>query len=248
LPPEYACPTALPDRLPLDENQPHVWWMDVSDPAPDKLDRWRGGLAVCEQARADRLRFDADRATYLGAHALARRLLQSATGIPAAALTFSVGPHGKPELSAQAGTPIRFNLSHTRGMVAVAVGLRHDIGVDIEALDRIRPDLDLAQRYFAASEVDQLTQVAAGDRARRFFRFWTLKEAYLKATGEGLQRPLDSFAFVLDPTRLLHATGDVPADWHFSEWHPTSRHQISLAFRRAGSATPVVNQVLANQV
>jgi 4'-phosphopantetheinyl transferase len=222
--------------------------MDVSEPGPDVVDRWHGGLAACEQARADRFRFDADRTSFLGAHALARRLLQAATGIAAASLTFSVGPRGKPELSVHGPMPIRFNLSHTRGMVTVAVGLCHDLGVDVEALDRMLPDLDLAQRYFAASEVQQLRESPAADRARCFFRFWTLKEAYLKATGEGLLRPLDSFAFALDPTRLVRATGDSPADWHFSEWHPTSRHQISLAYRRAGSATPVVNQVLATQV
>jgi 4'-phosphopantetheinyl transferase len=144
---------------------------------------WTAGTAGLPPA--SRFRFDADRTSFLGAHALARRLLQAATGIAAASLTFSVGPRGKPELSVHGPMPIRFNLSHTRGMVTVAVGLCHDLGVDVEALDRMLPDLDLAQRYFAASEVQQLRESPAADRARCFFRFWTLKEPISRRPAKG---------------------------------------------------------------
>jgi 4'-phosphopantetheinyl transferase len=155
-------------------------------------------------------------------------------GRPATTLRFTVGPFGRPELYDESGRPpVRFNLSHTSGLVAAAVVRRHDVGVDVEVLDGRRLDLDLAVRTFAPAEADHLRRVAPTDLPEAALAFWTLKEAYIKATGLGLNCPLDSFVITLDPISICFVPpgADNPAQWLFRRWRPTPAHVLALALR-----------------
>jgi 4'-phosphopantetheinyl transferase len=137
---------------------------------------------------------------------------------------------------------LRFNISHTHGLVACAISHGIDLGIDVEASDRAI-ELDIADRYFAPEEA-ALVRSAPADQGRcLFFRFWTLKEAFIKATGEGLSRPLASFAFTLDPIRVaLHPDrddarrDDNPAYWQFAQIRPISDRFLALALRRPDAA------------
>jgi 4'-phosphopantetheinyl transferase len=220
---------------PPDPDEVVVCWMDVRGLSPGTVDRWHARLDVDRQERADRFRFARDRAVYVAAHALERLLLTTATGLPYAELRFVTGPHGKPELGPTPGCDLHFNLSHTRGLVAIAVAVGHPVGIDVEAADR--PDIgpELAERYFAPDEVDQLWKAPPERRYEIFLRFWTLKESYIKATGEGLSCPLDSFSFTLDPIRIAFrdAVADEPSRWQFCQQHPTNGHVLAVALHRA---------------
>jgi 4'-phosphopantetheinyl transferase superfamily len=88
---------------------------------------------------------------------------------------------------------LRFNISHTRGFVACAIA-RDEVGMDVEASDR-PTDSILPTLSFAPEEARLVKSAPPERRACMFFRFWTLKEAFIKATCEGLMRPLDSFSF-----------------------------------------------------
>ena len=98
----------------------------------------------------------------------------------------------------------------------------------------------IANRYFAPEE-SSIVHAAPPDQARHlFFRFWTLKEAFIKATGEGLIRPLDSFAFTLDPIRIAFYPNrdsasryDNPAHWQFAQCCPAAGRFLALALRRS---------------
>jgi 4'-phosphopantetheinyl transferase len=215
-----------------------IWWMECGSPTAAVLAQWRACLDAAELARADRFYFEEDRSTYIAAHWLLRNALASVGGLPPEAWRFVVGAQGKPGIDQALGRgDIEFNLSHTRGFVACAVGSDHVIGIDVETLSR-KPDLDIADHYFSPSEVARLRRTAPERQHYTFLRFWTLKEALIKATGEGLNRALDSFSFCLDPVSIAFDPADAgeAARWSFLEKQPTPWHLLALAVhdRRPG--------------
>ena len=194
-----------------------------------------------ERARAARFVHERDRHQFIAARALLRILLQELAGGPAGAWRFTVGSHGKPSLHPDHRLGrLAFNISHTRGAVACAMTLDHDIGVDIEDLERPGRLLEIAHAYFAPDELVTLRSAPPADQRSVFLRLWTLKEAYIKAHGDGLSLPLDRFAFSLSPPVIAFAPGfpDDPAVWQFSTLAPTASHILSVAVRH-GSRSPV---------
>lgn len=227
-------------------SDPHtvrVRWLVVEAEDTPHLSRWRGMLDPEELVRADSYHFAADRNIYTAAHALLRSMLSEATGISTRLWCFVTGEFGKPALAAHfRECNLHFNISHTRGLVACAIA-RHEVGVDVERSDRTI-DLDIARHYFAPEEVHLLRSFPPGQQDRVFFRFWSLKEAFIKATGEGLSRPLDSFAFAFEPVRItFHPERDKrpgrddPADWRFWDWHPANDCVAAVAVRSADASS-----------
>jgi 4'-phosphopantetheinyl transferase len=228
----------------------HVWLLEAPEEATaERVSRCAALLSAAERARMDRLHRPADRLRYLLAHALVRATLSRySPDTPPAAWRFRATPHGRPEL-ADGEDPLRFNLSHTEGLVACAVARRRDVGVDVEHLWPPRIDLDLAfaASHFAPAEVADLAALAPEADAfrERFFAIWTLKEAYIKARGLGLALPLAGFAFALareapelpstpSPTISIDAAlDDDPAAWHFARLAAGPKHALAVAARRA---------------
>lgn len=206
-----------------------VRWLDPASAGASELGRWAAVLDVGEQAAAARFFFDADRQQYVAAHALARGMLAAETRASASALTFARRPGGKPMLTGGWGTEtmdasdLSFSLSHTRTLVAVAHCRGRLLGIDVEHAERRTAASQVADRFFAPSEADL---VRAGG-THTFLRLWTLKEAYIKATGEGLARSLRSFSFKLDPLRI--ETGADVSGWRFAELRPAYDHFLAIA-------------------
>jgi 4'-phosphopantetheinyl transferase len=136
------------------------------------------------------------------------------------------------------GTPrLAFNVSHSDGLIACLVGLDREIGIDVENRGRARRALEIAERFFSATEAAALRRVAENERHTRFLEYWTLKEAYLKARGTGLRLPLESFSLHVEegaPIRISFdpRLDDDPASWQFALFHPTPRHLLAVALRR----------------
>jgi 4'-phosphopantetheinyl transferase len=177
----------------------HVYLLRDADPAFDALEeRWRGTLSPAERDRADRFRFARHARQSRLAHALKRHALSShLPRIAPADWRFELTGHGKPYVAGVADAPV-FNLSHSDGMIALAVappnGCGLCLGVDVEAMNRTVSE-GVAERFFAAREVADLRALPDHARDDRFFALWALKESYIKALGLGLAIPLDSFAF-----------------------------------------------------
>ena len=189
-------------------------------------------LDAAEQERAARFRFDPDRRQYQAAHALKRLMLTAAAkgAVAPQAWAFAAGAHGKPRVAPD--DEPRFNLSHCDGLVACAVSRSTEIGLDVENTGR-RPALELARAYFAPAEQAWLQRLAPAAQLHGFFQLWTLKEAFIKATGKGLAQPLDAFSFAFDPLRIAFhdpALGD-PAAWRFTQCAVGAQHQLALAWR-----------------
>ncbi len=225
----------MPDAL--DPHVVRVRWLAVEANETPHLTRWRSMLDRDELARADCYHFAADRGTYTAAHALARFMLSEATGLSTKAWRYAAGEFGKPALADELSKwKLHYNISHTHGLAACAIAA-HDIGIDVERSDRTI-DLGIARDYFAPEEVQILNSAPPSQKNNIFFRFWSLKEAFIKATGEGLSRRLDSFSFSFEPLRIAfhpeqndRQPGDDPAEWRFWELHPTNNCVAALAVR-----------------
>jgi 4'-phosphopantetheinyl transferase len=233
--------------LPLPENEVHVWYARCERwPDDGHLGAYQAILSSGEQARQRRFAFPEHRRQFLISHALLRLALSQYTEVDPAAWQFVNSAHGKPALAEAGSVPyLRFNLSHTRGLAAVAVALRQDVGVDAENIERRDPGIDLARRYFAAEEVAHLSQLEGEQRKSTFFDFWTLKEAYIKARGLGLALPLDQFWFQLSPggppqIAFSKHLQDQAADWQFTQFHVAPRWRLALAIHRPGRSDRVV--------
>jgi 4'-phosphopantetheinyl transferase len=226
----------------LHPHEVHLWYAFV-DRVTDAalLTRYQSVLSAQETSRHRRFLFEKDRRQFLISHTLLRTALSQYVDVPPAAWVFATNDHGKPQIAAPAGLPLCFNLSHTRGLAVVAVTRDRAVGVDAENLERADPGLDLAKRFFAAAEVEQLCCLEANQRKAAFFDFWTLKEAYIKARGLGLALPLDGFVFHLDdagPPRITFTDKitDDSARWQFVQLRPASNFKIAVAVARSGDS------------
>jgi 4'-phosphopantetheinyl transferase len=214
-----TCPAALSFATPA----------EVRDPL--RRARLLAALSAEEMTRLGRLQSQAKRDLFLVAHGLLRQSLSIHCRVAPEAVRFRVGPHGRPEITPL--SDLRFSLSHTRGLAACAVAVGAEIGIDIEDTSRQR-SARLADRFFSARERRDLEVLSIPDRQARFYEYWTLKEAYLKARGVGLTLPLDAFSFFEDAAgrwRIEFDSGikDDPGRWRFASWRIGRRHQAALA-------------------
>jgi 4'-phosphopantetheinyl transferase len=193
-------------------------------------------LTADERERVDRFHFERDRRLHLAARALLRRSLSRWGDVLPGEWRFERNAYGRPEILAPP-SPLRFNVSHTRGLAMVAVTVARDVGVDVEALPASVP-FDVVDRAFSRSERAAVRAAPASEQADRFTELWSLKEAYVKARGLGLSLPLESFAFELAPPRL--ALGDESSAWHVQLLTPTAEHRAALCIRGDRSIRVVV--------
>jgi 4'-phosphopantetheinyl transferase len=180
----------------------------IARPKEDELILWfgapgpRGGpnlfnyLSEDERVRAARFRFEADRWAFAAAHAGLRALLGPIVRRGPQALRFAAGVNGKPFLDHTGRyAALQFSISHTRGCVAIAVA-GCAVGIDVEQRREISDLMAVARTAFAPEGHAALAARSARPaRTALFYRYWTLGEAFIKATGEGITQDLASFAF-----------------------------------------------------
>ncbi len=203
------------------------------------LDRCWSVLAGDERARHDRFLFEKDRHLYLISHALVRWALSQYDQVSPAEWRFVENDYGRPEVAPdQNRLSLRFNLTHTTGLVACAVTEGFDIGVDAEAVGRATLDImALARATFAPREVVQIEALSAESQRSAFLSLWTLKESYIKARGMGLSLPLKDFSFELRPDGppVISFEGSIrddPAAWQFRQIRPTAEHTLAVAVKK----------------
>lgn len=209
----------------------NVWVVDLKTLTASDVARCNVVLSPAENDRMQRFHFTRDRDEFRVAHALARLTLSSCeASVRPRAWVFEKTSHGRPEVSARCGVPgLRFNISHSRGVVACIVTRDLDCGVDVESIDA-RYDLhDLSRTVLAPSELARFTAATETGQSLLFCRYWTLKEAYAKALGLGMSLMFDKIPFDLyEGGARLHAH---PDEWNFEHWSPTSTHTVAVAIR-----------------
>lgn len=155
----------------------------------------RGLLSDCELARGNRFHSALHRRDYLITRWLARTVLSEKLALPAHSLQFGANAYGRPHVVTH--PKMSFNISHTSGLIALAIAREGEFGVDVERLSTGRVTPQLAEYCFAASERAALRATSTIGFDEEFFRYWTLKESYVKALGTGLSIGLDTFSFDL---------------------------------------------------
>ncbi len=225
----------------------HLWLLqtDRSLP-PERIATFRDFLSPDEAERYDRFTASRARRDFLLARGLARTTLSRYAAVEPVAWAFRENDHGRPEVDRPLQhRELRFNLSHTRGLVVCLVARGAEVGVDVERIGRVRHPVDLAARFFAPAEAAALRGLSGAELDARFCSFWALKESYIKARGVGIALGLRRFAFTISGDGSLQITfdpelGDREAEWQFALYRPTEQHRLAVAIRRGqGTNCPI---------
>lgn len=176
-----------PKTLLLSYNDIHLWCAKL-DVLQDCVEQLAQHLSLDEQKRAERFRFERHRRRFIVARGLLRDILACYANVSPRHFEFSYSERGKPELAHHSmDKRLCFNISHSHELALYAITYEHRIGVDIEYTLNRKTDVEhLAKRFFLPHEYDVIRNTPPTHKHELFFKCWTIKEAYLKATGEGL--------------------------------------------------------------
>ena len=224
----------------------HLWL------ASDRLDLASGAvsrslMAPDEKRQEQRFHFQADRDRYLATRALVRRVLSKYEPLHPADWVFSRNAYGRPEIDVgRVGIrDLSFNISHTTGLIILAVTKGRAVGVDVESIRREKDLLDVAKQILSPAELQELIKVPAEYQVDQFLRNWTLKEAYVKARGMGVSIPLQKVGFRLDRSggidlEIAPELADDPNHWQCWQIRPANGYVLALCAERIEDLTTAI--------
>ena len=205
----------------------HVWRVELTQPE-HVIQQFRNTLEQDELFRADRFHFEKDRRAFVVSRGFLREIISRYTNTRPEQLRFSYGPYGKPALDGR----LRFNMSHSHNLALIALTEDRELGVDVEYIRADFATGDIARRFFSPVEVEVFNSLAAEHQVAAFFRCWTRKEAFIKATGKGLSQALDGFDVTLgpgEPAALLRVDEDDASRWSLSDLNVRAGYAAALA-------------------
>lgn len=179
-------------------------------------------LSRDEIERAARFQSEGARSRFVLTRAWLRVILSRCLDTTPERISFSLGANGKPALAEEwRHRALSFNVSHSEGYALIGLATGRAIGVDIEQV-RPMPDFaEIASGYFSEAEMHAITALPEADRLRGFFRCWTRKEAFMKATGDGMAIALDAFSVTLDDDAERSISISDPRVPHGDAWSVT---------------------------
>jgi 4'-phosphopantetheinyl transferase len=218
---------------PLAPHEVHLWLGATSGEALARLPCAWSLLDEAERARAARFLVEHARTEYILSHGLVRACLAEHTGADPRDFRFRTAAHGKPSIAAPAHlAQVHFNLSHSRGVAALAVAFGREVGVDVEQKSERVEIETLAQTVFSESGLRAFAALPPERRRDWFFAKWTLKEALVKARGDGLsldvQRIRVDFREDLGAAQTWLDGQDVSARFRIFPFQPTPDHAGTL--------------------
>jgi len=181
-------------RLTVDGSTAHVWWVNLSNELA--VNQCFNILSEDEKERAAKFRFEKDRQHFIIARGVLRQILSLYLSEKPDAIQFEYGKNGKPFFPKNT---LQFNLSHAGEIALIALTKNNIIGIDVEVINRKIEVEQVAQHFFAKGEFDRLMSLPKTQIYEAFFNCWTRKEAFIKATGDGLSFPLDQFEVSVKP-------------------------------------------------
>lgn len=244
------CPSAEEsdprDMIGISAAEIHLWF------ANDRIDSetaaaCRAVMTEDERQQEQRFHFQRDRDRHVVTRALVRKVLSRYESLHPADWVFSKNAYGRPEidLASPGISDLFFNISHTDGLIVVAIARGRAVGVDVESIRADRDLLDVAKQVFSPAEFEELFRLPAECQLDRFFQLWTLKESYIKARGMGVSIPLQKFGFRLDQngTIDLEIAAELADDarrWQCWQFRPADGYLLALCAERSGQVSPAI--------
>jgi 4'-phosphopantetheinyl transferase len=201
---------------------------------PD-LATYSATLSPPELERGARFHFQLHRDRFIAGRGLLRTILSGYLGIDPRAVGFSYGPNGKPALAGRAdATALHFNLAHSEDLALLAVTRAGNVGIDVERIRPLENVEELVARFFSPCESGAFQNLPASEKPVAFFNLWTRKEAWLKATGEGIGHSLNlvEVSFLPGaPARLVRLPANLaqPPCWSLHDLAPAPDFAAAVA-------------------
>jgi len=221
--------------LSLSSDEVHVWrvFLKREESHFNELART---LSEDELVKAKRFYFEQDQRRFVLSHGILRMILGRYLKVKPNSLKFSYGRYGKPSLHTD-GHSLCFNMSHSNSLALFAFVWHRRVGIDVEYVRPMPDSEEIIEHFFSPRENVLFRAVPASKKLEVFFNYWTCKEAFLKATGDGLSRSLDSFEVYLaprEPPRLLSVKGDVQeaSRWFLWGFVPAPGYVGALAIEK----------------
>lgn len=203
--------------LRLKGDEVHLWKVRL-DMTAHNTGEFLGLLNQEEQNRAKQFIFEKERNRFTTARGILRCLLAGYLGCSAKDLEFSLGPSGKPAL--RDNFSLRFNLTHSNGLILYAFSLGRELGIDVEEQLKESTNPEIVARYFSTNEQAEFFALPPTAQEEAFYSGWTRKEAYLKARGDGLQATLKNFDVSLNPEQPLTLRSEDSDRWGMHSFCP----------------------------
>lgn len=228
--PQMPRPASQP---PLTGRQVHIWASSLDQP-PESLASLERLLSSDEQTRAQQFKFDADRNRFIAGRGLLRTILGSYLEAIPANLRFAYSKRGKPTLESPAQDTLHFNVAHAKDLILIAVTRACAVGIDVEWIRPMNDAEDIAARFFSPRETAKLMALPKDQRTPAFFNLWTRKEAWLKATGDGISGMLNEVEVTFlpdEPPGVLAISGNVEAAqrWTLLDLSPSPGFAAAVA-------------------
>ena len=186
LPLSWAMPNASTRLAPSEVSV----WKFVPNNLLAYADCFKALLSPHERQRLERYADPAARHEFVVCRGVLHWLLAFLSEEANAVVDIREDRNGKPRLEAQGHThPLEFNMAHTKGLCLIACSRELEMGVDVERIQVLLELEDMACKYLAPLEMAQWRETALSQRTGLFYRFWSAKEALLKALGSGLRIP-----------------------------------------------------------
>lgn len=168
----------------------HIWRVFVNQKVSE-LPTLFETLSLDERKKADRFHFEKDRRQFIVARGTLRKILGAYLDISPSEISFSYNHFGKPMLNNVKDKHLLcFNVSHSNGILLVAVTNGQEVGIDIEFINEESATLKVAGKFCSPNEFSVLSSKTADLKVAAFYSLWTRKEAFVKAIGEGLSDSL----------------------------------------------------------
>ncbi|MDJ0598035.1 MAG: 4'-phosphopantetheinyl transferase superfamily protein [Crocosphaera sp.] len=222
-----------PQNLTINPQEVHIWKTNLERSSIDI----KNGFEILnedEKNKAQNFRFEKHQKRFTIARSSLRHILSFYLSIPPQKIEFNYNAYGKPYLLEKINKiHLQFNVSHSENIAIYAITCYHSIGVDVEYIRPMSEADSLAKRFFCQKEFEQISKLSSEEKNGEFFKFWTAKEAYLKAIGKGLTGGLETVEISTDePIRFINLPESNNINYHLFYLTPHDNYLAAIAVEK----------------